>query len=300
MGRVVVVGSVNDDLVVAADRLPGAGETVTGTGVRHSAGGKGANQAVAAARAGRPTLMVGCVGRDEPGERLRAGLREAGVDTSGVTEVDGPTGVAVVTVADGENTIVVVPGANARLDVHQVGAVALAPGDVVVAQLETPTDATVAAFARARAVGAVTVLNPAPAAPVPEPLLALVDHLVVNEHEVELVLGVAAADLVADRGDARERLRAACRATVHLTLGADGQLVLGSDSAFAVPGRALEVVDSTGAGDCFTGFLAAGLAAGVPLEATVRRAGAAASLSITRPGAAPSMPTAAEVDAFLA
>src|SRR5687768_15642383 len=107
MGRVVVVGSINDDLVVTADRLPDPGETVTGTAVRHSSGGKGANQAVAAARAGTPTLMVGCVGRDEPGERLRAGLREAGVDTSGVARVDGPTGVAIVTVAGGENTIVV-------------------------------------------------------------------------------------------------------------------------------------------------------------------------------------------------
>ncbi|QYG91932.1 ribokinase [Iamia sp. SCSIO 61187] len=300
MGRVVVVGSINDDLVVVAGRLPGPGETVAGTSVSHSSGGKGANQAVAAARAGAPTLMVGGVGRDEAGDRLRAGLRDAGVDTAGVRVVDGPTGVAIVTVAGGENTIVVVAGANARLDPHQVEAVAVAPGDVVVAQLETPTEATVAAFGRARSAGAVTVLNPAPAAPVPGALLDLVDHLVVNEHEVELVLGVAAADLVADRGDARQRLRAACRATVHLTLGADGQLVLGPDMAIAVPGRAVEVVDSTGAGDCFTGSLAAGLAAGVPLEAAVRRAGAAASLSVTRPGAAPSMPTAAEVDAVLA
>ncbi|HEX7131127.1 MAG TPA: PfkB family carbohydrate kinase, partial [Iamia sp.] len=221
MGRVVVVGSINDDLVVTADRLPGPGETVRGAAIAHSSGGKGANQAVAAARAGAEVRMVGCIGRDEAGDRLVAGLAAAGVDTSAVTPVDAPTGVAVVTVAGGENCIVVVPGANAV--VRDTG-LALEPDDVVVAQLETPIATTTAVFHRAKAAGATTVLNPAPAAAVPADLLALVDHLVVNEHEVEMVLGVAATDLVADRNDARARLRAATTATVHLTLGGEGAL----------------------------------------------------------------------------
>lgn len=303
MGRVVVVGSINDDLAVTADRLPGPGETVHGTAVVHSSGGKGANQAVAAARAGAAAVMVGCVGSDPAGERLVAGLGAFGVDTSSVAAVDEPTGVAVVTVAGGENTIVVVPGANARLDVARAAAVALEAGDVVVAQLETPVEATTAAFRRAREAGAVTVLNPAPAAPVPDELLALTDHLVVNEHEVDIVIGVDAADLVADRdgapGGARADLRAVTSATVHLTLGADGVLVLAPDLVAVVAGRTVDVVDSTGAGDCYVGTVAAGIAVGATLLGAVRRANVAASLSVTRPGATPSMPTATEVDTLL-
>ena len=299
VGRVVVVGSINDDLLVTADRLPAPGETVAGTSIAHSSGGKGANQAVAAARAGASTLMVGCVGRDEAGDRLVAGLAEAGVDTGGIDVVDEPSGVAVVTVAGGENTIVVVPGANKLLNIQKIVNVLTISNDVIVAQLETPVAATIEAFRRARAAGAVTVLNPAPAAPVPAHLLGLTDHLVVNEHEVELVLGVKAADLVADRDDARARLRQATSATVHLTLGADGVLVVAPDEVVVVPGRVVDVVDSTGAGDCYVGTFAAALAGGLPLAGGVRRANAAAALSVTHSGAAPSMPTAADVDALL-
>jgi ribokinase len=135
---------------------------------------------------------------------------------------------------------------------------------------------------------------------VPAHLLGLTDHLVVNEHEVEIVLGVAAADLVADRGGARTRARAATAASIHLTLGSAGALVLTGDDAIVVPGHAVEVVDTTGAGDCYVGTIAARLVAGASVVDAAVRAGAAAALSVTRPGAAPSMPTAAEVDAFLA
>jgi len=293
VGRVVVVGSINDDLVVTARRLPGPGETVAGTSVARSAGGKGANQAVAAARAGAAVAMVGCVGHDPAGSRLREGLVAEGVDASAVAVVEAPTGIAIVTVADGENTIVVVPGANALVSGDDL---AVGPGDVVVAQLETPLAATAAAFARARAVGATTVFNPAPAVPVPDEVLGLVDHLVVNEHEVAIVLGVTAAEVGADPTVVRRRTAAA----VHLTLGADGAVVVTADDVLTVAGHAVEVVDPTGAGDCLVGWLAAGLAARLPVAEAVRRAGAAAALSVTRPGAAPAMPTTAEVDAFLA
>ncbi len=286
MARVVVVGSINEDLVVTADRLPGPGETVAGTGVTRSGGGKGANQAVAAARAGAEVLMVGCVGFDDAGGRMVDDLDGSGVGVDDVIEVREVTGQAIVVVAAGENTIVVVPGANDHVSPEQVEAVPLGAGDVVVAQHEIPVGTTAAAFARARDLGATTVLNPAPAAPVAPDLLALVDHLVVNEHEVEAVLGVAAAELVADRPGARSRLQAAAGATVHLTLGAEGVLVLPpSGEDLAVPGRTVEVVDSTGAGDCFVGTLAAGLAAGASLADAVERANAAAGRSVTRRGA---------------
>jgi ribokinase len=285
-GRVVVVGSVNRDLVVGVDRHPGPGETLLGTSLVSTTGGKGGNQATAAARAGAPTALVARVGDDEAGRACLAELRGAGVDTT-FTEVDpgAPTGTAVVTVAGGENTIVVVPGANGRLaDVE----VPLAPGDAVVAQHETPIAPVAAAFARARAAGATTVLNPAPAAPVADEVLALVDVLVVNEHELGIVFAGATPDE-----------RPAFAGTVVVTLGRRGVRAWPADGpAVDVAGRPVAAVDSTGAGDCFVGYLVAALVAGVPLEAALDRANRAAALSTTRPGAAASVPTAAEVDAL--
>lgn len=279
MGHVTVVGSINDDLLVTAARLPGPGETVTGTTVAHADGGKGANQAVAAARAGASVRMVGCVGRDDGGARLVSGLRAEGIDVSAVDVVsDAPTGVAIVTVASGENTIVVVPGANAHVRPVPLD---LDAGDVVVGQLETPLEATAAAFAEARSVGAITVLNPAPAAAVPDEVLALVDHLVVNEHEIAIVLGVSADEAQADP----DAVRRATTATVHLTLGAAGAVAVTPDEVVTVPGEVVEVVDTTGAGDCFVGWLAAGIAESIPLAEAVRRANTAAAQSVTRPAA---------------
>ncbi len=284
--RVVVVGSVNRDLVAVVDRHPHPGETLLGTTLVATTGGKGGNQATAAARAGAPTVLVARVGDDEGGRSCVAELRGAGVDTTFITvDPDAPTGTAIVTVAGGENTIVVVPGANGRLADLDVP---LGPGDAVVAQHETPVAPVAAAFARARAVGATTVLNPAPAAPVDDDLLALVDVLVVNEHEREIVLGAADPPR-----------HPAFSGTVIETLGRHGARAWRRDgSTVTVPGRAVDAVDSTGAGDCFVGYLVAGLVAGVPLEAALERANRAAALSTTRPGAAVSVPPAAEVDAL--
>jgi ribokinase len=284
--RVVVVGSVNRDLVVGVDRHPTPGETLLGSSLVATTGGKGGNQATAAARAGAATALVARVGDDEGGRACVAQLRGAGVDTTFTTiDPDAPTGTAVVTVAGGENTIVVVPGANGLLEDV---AVPLAAGDAVVAQHETPVAPVRAAFTRARAAGATTVLNPAPAAPVDDDLLALVDVLVVNEHEREMVLGPADPPR-----------HPAFSGTVIETLGRHGvRAWLADGSTLAVPGRAVEAVDSTGAGDCLAGDLAAGLVAGAPLEAALERANRAAALSTTRPGAAVSVPTAAEVDAL--
>jgi ribokinase len=283
-GTVAVVGSANVDLTVEVGRLPAPGETVAATGYRTALGGKGLNQAVTAARQGADVRFAGCVGTDPEGDAVAAALTAEGIDTRLLhRRPDLPTGRAFVTVdAAGANTIAVVPGANAAVDVEA----ALVEGAaVVLAQLEVPTDAVAAALRLGRAAGAVTLLNPAPAVPLDPELLALVDILVPNETEWA-VLGRS--------GGGATR--------VVVTEGAAGALVIEPTNTWRLPpvtppGR---VVDPTGAGDAFCGALAAGLAAGLPLEAALRRAAAAGALAVTVAGALPSLPTAADVDALVA
>lgn len=283
MAKVWVVGSINMDLVAFAPRHPGVGETVLGTDLHRFPGGKGANQAVAAARAGVETTIIGAVGEDDFGTELTGFLATQGVDTSAVATAAGnPTGTALIVVALADNTIVVIPGANSKLSISDVSrSEAFGAGDVVLAQLETPQATTVAAFERARAAGATTVLNAAPAASLRGDLLGLVDHLVVNETELELL---------------RSELQDAASPTVICTLGPAGVLTTAAGASTRTPGIAVEAVDTTGAGDCFAGYLAAGLSAGLTLAASVERANRAAALSTTRAGAAPSMPYSNELD----
>lgn len=277
-GRVLVVGSANLDLVATTARHPAPGETLIGHDYSEHPGGKGLNQAVAAARAGSPTRFVGAVGRDDAGQTLTRVAGEAGVDTSEVAVVDVSTGRALILVADsGENSIVVVPGAN---ELCPEGAARA--GEVVLAQLEVPLDTVESTFRSAREVGATTVLNPAPARPLPPELLDLVDIIVPNEHELDLLGGVSG---LLERGVG----------TVVVTLGAEGARVHTSEGAVDIPTLAVDAVDTTGAGDTFCGYLASGLASGLPLESAARRGCLAAALSTTRSGAVPSIPTSAEV-----
>lgn len=277
-GRVLVVGSANLDLVATTARHPAPGETLIGHDYSEHPGGKGLNQAVAAARAGSPTRFVGAVGRDDAGQTLTRVAGEAGVDTSEVAVVDVSTGRALILVSDsGENSIVVVPGAN---ELCPEGAARA--GEVVLAQLEVPLDTVESTFRSAREVGATTVLNPAPARPLPPELLDLVDIIVPNEHELDLLGGVSG---LLDRGVG----------TVVVTLGAEGARVHTSEGAVDIPTLAVDAVDTTGAGDTFCGYLASGLASGLPLESAARRGCLAAALSTTRSGAVPSIPTSAEV-----
>jgi len=283
MSRVWVAGSINMDLVVTAPRHPGVGETVLGYDLERFPGGKGANQAVAAARAGVPTYLLGAVGADDFGVELVAFLADQGVDVSHVgSKPDHPTGTALIVVARSDNTIVVVPGANSALSTADV---ALADdflrGDVVVAQLETPQETTLAAFERARAAGSATVLNAAPAADLLSGLLELVDYLVVNESELELL---------------QPSLRSGDSPTIICTLGERGVVTTAGAESISTPGLNVEAVDTTGAGDCFVGYAAAGLATGLDLRDSIERANRAAALSVQRPGAAPSIPSAADVD----
>ncbi|UOZ11919.1 ribokinase [Amycolatopsis sp. WQ 127309] len=283
-GRVVVVGSANVDLVVDVPRHPHGGETVLGDRLRRSPGGKGANQAVAAAWAGgADTSFVGALGDDEAADLLLVSLGGAGVRTDLVARVDAPTGTAFVTVdPGGENAIVVAPGANDLLQLNDKHAERIAQADVVLAQLEIPLDVVTEAAA-AREAGALFVLNAAPSRALPPELWGAVDILVVNEHE--------AADLTGTPEALLDRVPVAV-----VTLGGEGCVVLRRErEPVHVNGIPVQVIDTTGAGDTFCGVLAASLARGLDVEAATRLACAAGALAVTRPGAQTAVPSADEV-----
>ncbi|MFI5610989.1 ribokinase [Amycolatopsis sp. NPDC051903] len=288
-GTVVVVGSANADLVVDVPRPPRAGETILGGRLRRSPGGKGANQAVGAALAGGAhTTFIGALGEDEAADLILLSLGGTGVRTDLVARTKTPTGTAFVTVSpDGENAIVVAPGANEHVRIGEAEAARIAAADVVLAQLEIPLD-VVRAAAAARNPGALLVLNAAPSRVLPDDVWAALDVLVVNEHE--------AADL---GGSAEELLKRV--PAVVVTLGGDGCLVAERGrEPVRVPGIRVTTVDTTGAGDTFCGVLAAGLAQGRPLAAAARLACVAGALAVTRPGAQAAVPTAEEVAALAA
>jgi ribokinase len=294
---VVVVGSVNMDLVARAVRLPTPGETVSGDGFATLPGGKGANQAVASARLGAPTAFVGCVGDDAFGAALRRGLEEDRIDCRALRTVPGPSGVALIVVdRAGRNGIVVVPGANAALvpeDVDRSDAL-LAGARVVALQLETPMATVAHAAARARALGKTVVLNPAPAVPLPPEVLGRVDVLVPNEIEAAMLAGrpvVSIDDAIA----AGEALRRSGPGAVLVTLGARGVVSVTAAGARHHPAPVVKAVDSTAAGDTFVGGLCVALVESRPLNDAVAFAQAAAALSVTRFGAQPSIPRRAEL-----
>jgi ribokinase len=300
VGKVIVIGSINMDVVASAARLPYAGETVLGSDLRFYPGGKGANQAVAAARAGVDATLLGNVGDDPFAGDLTRFLTNAGVDTAAIRRIDGvASGIALIVVdGHGENAIVVVPGANGRLvPADVVERVMIERGDVVVAQLEIPVEVASVALARARARGATTVLNPTPANAATVDLCESADVVVLNETELCLIAGVdLAPDAGVDsiRGAVSRVARGAGAATV-VTLGARGALAVVDGRVIEVAGCAASVVDATGAGDCFVGTLAARLAAGDRFESGLRLANLAASMCVERPGAGPSMPTLADL-----
>lgn len=302
MSRVVVCGSLNMDIVVQSARRPATGETLLGATVSFLPGGKGLNQAVAATRLGVPTAMIGAVGNDAFANSLRGFLADNDIDCSGVREIDGPaTGVALIQVAQKDNAITVASGANLHFTTEMVRQ-APRNDEVWVAQFETPLAATEAILKQARAAGARTILNLAPFVPHADRLMRVVDVAVLNEIELAQATGakLGAASAQQDIVAACQKLRAQGARAVVATLGARGAVVVTADGATAIPAFKAKVVDTTGAGDCFVGALAARMAAGaVPVEAA-RYASAAAACSVERLGAAPSMPTAQEVAARLA
>jgi ribokinase len=298
MGRVVVAGSINMDVVATADRHPRIGETVKGEAVLYFPGGKGANQAVSAARLGAQVALVGRLGKDSFDDELRAFLAAQGVDLGLVRQMESVhTGTAIITIAKADNTIVVIAGANAHVSTEDVEAPALSKGDVAVSQFEIPLPTIAAFFERARAAGATTILNPAPAIKIGHELLDLVDILILNESELGLLTGTELHDT-----DGDERFIAAARSLqtsrdqiICVTLGKRGVLALVGGEPLIVAGRSVTAIDTTGAGDCFVGAVAAQLAGGSSIRDALDFANAAASISVQRMGAAPSMPTALEV-----
>jgi ribokinase len=301
MGRVFVAGSINMDVVATASRHPRVGETVAGEAVHYFPGGKGANQAVAAAKLGAAVTLIGRLGADAFGRQLRTFLAAQGVELAHVKDTaEAHTGTALITVADADNTIVVVPGANALVSAEDVAVPALSKGDVAVSQFEIPQATITAFFTRARAAGATTILNPAPALPCDPALLDLVDILILNETELGLLTQIELHDTdePARFIDAARRLPAASGKIICVTLGKRGVLALVHREPLLIPGRAVKAVDTTGAGDCCVGALAAQLASGKAIGEALEYANAAASICVQRMGAAPSMPTATEVAAL--
>ncbi len=307
--KIIVLGSVNTDLVVSSDRLPGAGETIIGGSFYKASGGKGANQAVAAARtSGLPVGFIAAVGNDDFGKGAIRQLRSENISTQHIRMVDGQaTGVALIMVDErGENQISVASGANAALSPEDVDRIAddfFSEASVFVTNLESPIETVVAGLKRARASGLTTILNPAPALEdaCDREVLQLVDVLTPNESEATFLSGW---DEMKDLEDACiwcEQLQQRGSDRIIITRGDKGCILKDDSSDVCLtPAFVVNTVDATGAGDCFNGALAAGLAEGKTFLESTRFAMAAAALSVTRRGAIPSLPTRQEVEEFLA
>ena len=292
-------GSINMDLVMVVAALPRPGETVLCDGYVTKPGGKGSNQAVAAARAGARVAMAGAVGDDGFGQVMRATLAKDGIDTSLIATSERPTGVAYICVdAAAENFIAVGSGANLAVRADQVPDDRLTPDTLLVLQMELPPEENWALLKRARVRGCRAILNVAPAAPVPESALRDLDLLVVNEHEALSIAGTLGLDTATPQA-AAAALSRTLDLTCVVTLGGAGAIAVGREADFAVPALPIQPVDTTGAGDTFTGVLAAGLDAGLPLDQAMRRASVGAALACLALGAQESMPTAAAIDAAL-
>lgn len=299
-GRVFVAGSANIDLVASVPRLPVPGETVLAGAFQTLPGGKGANQAVAAARAGSPVTFFGCVGDDPFADKLTAVLAEAGIDLTFLERSPLPTGAALISVdAAGQNQIAIFPGANAALRFRDEFRQA-ASGDVLLCQNECPLDVIVIYLKAARRQGVRTVLNAAPVVELPDGLLSEVDVLVVNEEEAaQYCLLNGAVPVHGSAEELAKALQVRSEQIVVVTLGERGLVALVDERLISVPGHKVKAVDTTGAGDCFCGYLASCLASGKTIEDSLALANAAAALAVQRPGASVAMPRRDEVEAFL-
>ena len=299
--KVVVVGSLNMDLVTRAERLPRAGETLIGESFATVSGGKGANQAVASARLGAEVSMVGCVGADGYGEQLRAALLAEQIDCQALTTVEGSSGVALIVVDDSsQNAIVIVAGANGLLtsDVVKGFDAVLQAADVIICQLEVPLQTVGYTLKRGRELGKTMILNPAPASsPLPADWYSSIDYLIPNESEASALSGLP-VDSLETAEAAASRLIAAGAGKVIITLGAQGSLFANGQGFEYFPAPKVKAVDTTAAGDTFVGGFAAALAVGKSEAWAIRFGQTAAALSVTRAGAQPSIPTLSEVQAI--
>ena len=292
MKKIAVIGSINMDLTAAAERHPEKGETVSGRDLQYLPGGKGANQAVAAARLGGDVSFFGCVGDDVFAERLLENLKTNGVDTGNIRRVTGESsGIAMITVAEGDNTIVVVPGANGAVTPDYLESVrdAILASDILLLQNEIPPEAVLHAIDIGSKAGKVILYNPAPFAPLSPDVMEKISYLTPNEHEAALLFP----------GEELPRLLQRFGGKLIVTLGEDGAAAWSDGKMIRIPPRPAKVVDTTGAGDTFCGAFAYALANDFPMERALRFANAAASLATEGYGAQSSMPTLAEVAAAL-
>ena len=297
---IIVFGSINLDLVTRVERIPGPGETTLGSDYETSPGGKGANQALAAQRAGAEVAMAGAVGKDSFAVQALALLKAEGVDLSATMEVAAPTGAAFIAVdKHGENAIVVASGANRSAKAVQLERLALGASDILVLQRETPPAEVEAAAIHAKAKGARVIMNLAPAGPPGEKLLRALDILIVNEHEA-LTLGDALKLRTREPEEVAAHVDRVLGLATIVTLGPAGAVAYAKGARFAAPAPKVAVVDTTGAGDTFVGAFAASLHRGLSFEAAMKRGLAAGSLACTKPGAQPSMPYATEIEALAA
>lgn len=304
MSKIIVAGSINMDVVTRSARHPLPGETLSGGDLRFIPGGKGSNQAIAASRLRDEVHLIGKLSHDAFGDKLHEFLQSEnlGLSALGFTPAaaEVATGTAIITVADsGENTIIVIPGANAHVTPQDAQQMPLTTGDVAVSVFEIPQESILAFFRHAHNGGATTILNPAPAAPFIAGLLDESDVLVLNESELAYFVGAQITDDQAALRQQALSLRSRDDQRIILTLGKNGALALAGDEMISVPGRSVQAVDTTGAGDCFVGALAVALSEGQALADALHFANAAAALSVQVHGAAPGMPIRAAVDATL-
>lgn len=300
MSRILVVGSLNADLVVRAPRFPQPGETISGEDLQVIPGGKGANQAVAAARLGAEVSMLGRVGRDNFGDFLIQNLQSNHVDTQLVQREDASTGTAIIVVdANGQNSIVLSAGANGKVSPQDVEHTSFPAGGLLLLQLEIPLPSVLRAAQRAREHGLRVILNPAPARSLPDELIALADFLIPNETELSLLTGMEVNDLPSTEAAARALLGRGAK-TVIVTLGSMGALIVDKDTCTHVDTFKVNVVDTTAAGDAFIGGFAHALLENKSLEESVRHGCACGALATTKFGAQPSLPTKEDVGAILA
>ena len=299
---VVVVGSLNMDLVTRASRLPRGGETLVGQSFATVPGGKGANQAVAAARLGAEVAMIGCIGSDAYGAQLRDALLVEGIDCQAVSEVPGSSGVALIVVDDSsQNAIVIVAGSNGQLTPASLLAfdAVLQAAEVIVCQLEVPMDTVGYALTRGRELGKTVILNPAPASgPLPADWYACIDYLIPNESEASALSGVPVDSLDSAKVAATHLLKAGA-GKVIVTLGSQGALFADGQGFEHLLAPKMQAVDTTAAGDTFVGGFAAALASGQSEAEAIRFGQVAAALSVTRAGAQPSIPTLHDVQGFV-
>ncbi|KAF0864077.1 ribokinase [Pseudomonas sp. LD120] len=300
--KVVVVGSLNMDLVTRAERLPRGGETLIGTSFATVSGGKGANQAVAAARLGARVSMIGCVGSDAYGEQLRGALLAEQIDCQAVSVVEGSSGVALIVVDDSsQNAIVIVAGSNGLLGPETVARfdAVLQQAEVIICQLEVPLATVGYTLKRGQALGKTVILNPAPASgPLPAEWYASINYLIPNESEATALSGVMVDSLESAEAAAACLIKAGA-GKVIITLGAQGLLFASEDEFERFPAPKVKAIDTTAAGDTFVGGFAAALASGMTEAEAIRFGQVAAALSVTRAGAQPSIPSLSDVQAFV-